>query len=278
MCWNKCEIMSDVSERATYPGDGSRKDILGRSYQHPPVVEALCELFFEESSWNDSLPEAFFESVKDVFPKRQIKDRQEVKVTMEEDVASAGVHKLTPVIQFVSDQSDQIIQVAENLLVVNQLRPYRHFEEWEGLIYEGLSIYNELASPKKITNIGVRYINLFEIPGPRFPMESYFNVFPNLPESLGDVHGSFSIKVDIPQPDQGHSVLITLATTTVETPTPGSQAFILDLHDRTAPDFGPREIDLVRDTVRIAHNNVVKAFEDSITDHLRELFEREQAK
>ncbi len=267
--------MSDTTECGTCSDDDSREEILDRSYRNPPVVEALCEIFFDESTWDDSIPDVFYEKVKDRFPNRQVKERREVRVTVEEDVASTGISKQPPVIQFLTEQKDQIIQVAENLLVVNQLSPYRHFEEWEGYVYEGLSLYNELASPKKITSIGVRYINLLEIPGPRFPMEDYFTIFPNLPESLGNAHGSFSIKVDIPLPEQRHLAQISFATTTVEEPVPRTQAFMLDLHDRASLELDPNGVDSIREAVRVAHDFVVKAFEDSITDKLRELIERE---
>ena len=265
--------MSADSEPGRYSGDHRQGEIPKRSYRNPPVVEALCEIYFAESSWDDTVPGAFYERIKSDFPVKRRREIQEAQITMGPDTASAGVQRLPPWMQFRTEEGNLMIQVAENLVVVNQLLPYRHFENWEPIIYETLNVYNEVALPERIVRMGLRYINRIEIPGTIIAMEDYFTIYPNLPPSLGNRHGAFLVRVEVPQPDPGHTVLITFGTSVPPQQVEGKQAFMLDLYDIAAQlDISPNENELNRE-IQQAHDNVVIAFEDSITDRLRELIE-----
>ncbi len=250
---------------------------LQRNYQKPPVVEALCEIYFRGSMWDDTIPGIFYEKVKQAFPKKQQREVQQAQITLERETATAGVQRLPSWIQFVSERGDRVIQIAENLLVVNQLRPYHHFSEWELVVYNALELYKEIAEPQKVDRCGIRYINRIEIPGTQVAMEDYFMIYPQLPESLGKTHGPFLVRVEIPQTEQAHVVLITFGTSTPRQSMDKKQVFLLDLYDIFTPDTSSDGIELRREIQR-AHDNVVMAFEDSITDQLRKLFNQEVQK
>ena len=250
---------------------------LQRNYQKPPVIEALCEIYFRDSTWDDTIPGIFYEKVKQEFPKKQQREVRQAQITLERETATAGVQRLPSWIQFVSERGDRVIQVAENLLVVNQLRPYQHFAEWELVVRNALKIYKEIAVPQKVDRCGIRYINRIEIPGTQVAMEDYFMIYPQLPESLGNTHGPFFVRVEIPQTEQAHVVLITFGTTTPRQSMDKKQVFFLDLYDIFTPDTSSNGIELRREIQR-AHDNVVMAFEDSITDQLRKLFNQEVQK
>ena len=262
--------MSTESTSSSSPIGHSHREIPERSYHNPPVVEALCEIYFAESSWDDTVPGAFYERVKSRFPRKQRREIQEAKITMGPETSTAGVQRLTPWMQFLTEDSSLMIQVAENLVVVNQLLPYRHFEDWEPIIYEALNVYNEVALPKNVVRIGLRYINRIEIPGTIISMEDYFTIYPSLPRTLGNRHGTFLVRVEVPQAELGHTVLITFGTFGSPQPARGKQAFMLDLYDRVSRTLEPNEAELKKE-VRVAHDNVVMAFEGSITDQLRGL-------
>jgi uncharacterized protein (TIGR04255 family) len=267
--------MSTELEHKRSPGDHPHREIPERSYRKPPVVEALCEIYFADSTWDDTIPGAFYERVKDEFPRKQQREIQEAQITLGQGTASAGVQRLPPWMQFLSENSNLMIQVAENLLVVNQLPPYRHFEDWEQVVYKALDVYEEVALPQRVARIGLRYINRIEISGTKISMEDYFTIYPQLPQSLGNTHGPFLVRVEVPQAEQGHTVLITFGTPVPPQPMEGKQAFMLDLYDMASLDIPLDEIELKKEIQR-AHNNVVMAFEDSITDQLRDLLEMEE--
>ena len=255
-------------------GDDPHREILERSYRKPPVVEALCEIHFADSTWDDTIPGAFYEKVKNEFPKKQQREIQEAQIALGRGTASAGVQRLPPWMQFVSEKGNLMIQVAENLLVVNQLRPYPHFAEWEPVVYQSLTVYSEVALPQRVAQIGLRYINWVEIPGTQIALEDYFTIYPQLPKSMGNAHGPFLVRVEVPQGEQGHIVLITFGTHIPPKPIKEKQVFMLDLYDIAKLDIRPDEIELKKQ-IQQAHDNVVMAFEDSITDRLRALFEME---
>ena len=256
------------------PGDDPPRAIPERSYRKPPVVEALCEVYFADSTWDDTIPGTFYERIKKEFPRRQQREIQEAQIALGRGTASAGVQRLPPWMQFLTEKGDLMIQIAENLLVVNQMRPYPHFEEWEPVIYRALAVYSEVALPQKVGRIGLRYINRIETPGKRIAMEDYFTIYPQLPKSLGNTHGPFLVRVEVPQAEQGQMVLITFGNDVTAAHAEGKQVFMLDLYHIATIDVPPDEIELKKQ-IQQAHDNVVMAFEDSITDRLRNLLEME---
>ncbi len=266
--------MSKEPPKINVPSDNRHSTAPERSYRKPPVVEALCEIYFADSIWDDTIPGTFYERIKHEFPKKQQREIQEAQITLGQDTASAGVQRLPSWLQFLSETSNTMIQVAENLLVVNQLHPYRHFEEWEQVVYRALNEYKAAASPQTVSRIGVRYINRIEIPGTQVSMEDYFAIYPQLPISLGNRHRSFLVRVEVPQVDQGHSVLITFGNSEPPQAMGEKLVFMLDLYDIAELNIPPDESEL-RAQIRQAHDNVVKAFEDSITNRLRDLLEVE---
>lgn len=245
-----------------------------RRYRNPPVVEALCEIYFADSAWDDTVPGAFYERIKRDFPQKRQRNIQQAEIALGPSELKAGVRHLPPWMQFVSHEKHRMVQIAQNLLVVNQLQPYPHFEEWEPEVYRALSIYRELAQPKNAARLGLRYINRVVIPGARVQMEDYFTIYPNLPPGLSDTHGSSLVRVEVPQIEHGHAVLITFGTAASETRKQDEQVFMLDLYDILQLEGSLEDIDF-KEEVQRAHNNLVVAFENSITDRLRGLFEPE---
>lgn len=266
--------MRSESRQQGFPHAGSERPISERRYRKPPVIEALCEIYFAGSAWDETIPGAFYERVKNDFPQKQQRTIQEAQITLGPGQALAGVRQLPPWMQFVSDEKHRMIQIAQDLLVVNQLVPYPHFEEWELEVYRSLQVYRGLAQPEKVARLGLRYINRVVIREDKVRMGDYFTIYPNLPQRLGDTHGSFMVRVEVPAFQQGHTVLITFGTAPPPKPDQVAQAFTLDLYDIAHLDASIDEAVLKKE-IRQAHDNIVVAFEDSITDKLRSLFEPE---
>lgn len=78
------------------------------------------------------------------------------------------------------------------------------------------------------------------------------------------------LRVEIPTQRQGHRLLVTFGSAPPEQP--DSMAFLLDFYD-VVERAGQVKLDAIREDVRTAHENVIEAFEASITDRLRTLFE-----
>ncbi len=248
---------------------------LERRYRKPPVAEALCEVVFAGSEWDQTVPGRMFERIRDRFPMKEEVGQFTVEIRGPHPGPSAEFRPDEPRLRFARGDRSQIVQIGRDLVVVNQLPPYAGFERWRPLVPEMVGIYRELARPTRIERIGVRYINRVVIPAVRFNMETYFRIYPMLPVELGDEHGRFLLRMEVPAKIGGHEFLVTISSAPPPVPE-GATAILLDLYDVTR--FRDGEIfDSVTTRLAEAHDNVVAAFENAITDSARALFEEEVA-
>jgi uncharacterized protein (TIGR04255 family) len=239
-----------------------------RRYKTPPVVEALAEVFFEGGQWDATIPGRFYELVRNEFPTVKQRNDIAVEVRLEEGASSAQTKLSEARSQFERADGSRIIQVGRNLVVVNQLRPYPHFEEWKPEVLSAVARYRELAKPTVMTRIGVRYLNRIEIPEPNYPMERYFALFPHIPKALGSTHGDFSMRLELEPGNPGHRLLVTFGSGPAEL---GRASLMLDFYDLAGP-VKPGAFDVLGDLLEKAHANIERAFESIITDETRALF------
>lgn len=245
---------------------------VGKKYKNPPVVEALCEIYFHESKWDGTLPGIFFEKVKENYPKKRELEQIDVQVSVSKEAQATQVQRGGRRIQFIKGDGSRLIQIESNLLVVNQLRPYTGFKNWQPVVDEMLRHYSEVAQPKGIRQMGIRYINRIIIPATTFKMEDYFKVYPEVPENLGAKHGKFMMRLEIPPKYKGHRLMVTFGTAPTESPETSTEMF--DIYDIFAL-LQPFPIEDVDKYIIEAHENIEVAFESSITDKARKLFAEE---
>lgn len=240
---------------------------MGQRYANPPVVEALCEIYTAGSEWDLVVPGLFYERVRDRFPKRGQARGVQIEVSVGAPDPATRVTPRETRSQFSREDGSRMIQVGRDLVVVNQLRPYPAFEEWRPQILEGLDLYRELARPSEVNRIGLRYLNQIVIPEAEVSMERYFQLYPELPKTLGSVHGSFMLRIELPTESPGHELVATFGSAPRDRE--GTQAFVLDLYDvARSPDF-----DAVPGQIEAAHAHIERAFEAILTDATRALFQ-----
>jgi len=244
---------------------------MGKKYQNPPVVEALCEIFFVNSQWDGALPGIFFERIKDTYPKRKELENIGVEVNFSQDVPDSTFKRGEKRIQFIKEDQSQLIQIEKDLLVVNQLRPYPRFEDWKPAIDRAICDYGDLAKPQGMRQLGIRYINRIVIPQSRFSMEDYFYLYPQIPENLGKVHGKFMMRLEIPSKHPGHLLVVTFGTAPAN---PSEISLLLDLYNIV--NFSQTlDIKDAERYIQEAHENIEVAFENAITQKTRDLFQEE---
>ncbi len=221
-------------------------------YPNPPVVEALCEVFLRGSAWDPTVPGLFYERVRANYPKRGQQDIPD-----------------EPQARFVRDDGSRMIQLARNLLVVNQLQPYPRFEDWRPEVLSALDVYREVATPTGIDRIGLRYINRVSIPAKAADMKEYFRLYPEIPDEFGAGQGAFMVRVEVEAKPANHSLVVTLGSAP---PNPeGGSAFMLDLYETVVPRNGA-DFDSAASLIDEAHANIERVFENLITDAARALF------
>lgn len=242
---------------------------MGRRYRNPPIIEALCEFRFEPSaSWDLTIPGLIYEKTREGFPRRHQAKAFEVSVA----ASPGGVEQqvlTTDRVQFLREDEKALIQVGPNLLAVNHLKPYPTWQDFLPLIRQGFDAYLEVASPKGIQRVGLRYINRIEIPGQRIELEDYFEFRPFVGPKLPQDFGSFIVGIQVPYENSRDSLRL-LANAAVETP--NIFAVMLDL-DYFLAQPGQVHLGNVFEWVEVAHSRVEEVFEACITDRLRETFE-----
>lgn len=188
-----------------------------KKYKYPPVNEALCEFQFESDSWDLAVPGLVYERVQDTFPKR----RPAKVVTVSLSPTSESLKQQVQTeerVRFLRNDEKALIQVGRCFLAINHLKPYSSWREFLRLIEQGLTAYREIAAPKCIQRVGLRYINRIEIREKSIELENYFHFRPFVgPELLQDID-AFICGIQVPFEGSRDTLRLQLASTTAKDP------------------------------------------------------------
>lgn len=243
---------------------------MGRVYASPPLVEALCEFRFEPSQpWDWTVPGLVYDKVKSEYPKKRQQNIVEVELRMEQEELAQRLKGGVARMQFLREDERALIQVGPDLLTINHLKPYPNWKTLRGMIVHALDVYRQVAAPKGIRRIGLRYINKIEIPEPRVEIEHYLLAVPKVPEAIPQVFATFVQRVEIPfEPANG---MLILQSGSVRDASREGTAFMLDLDFFTLL-ADKVTLDSAIEWVERAHDEVERTFEECITDKTRALF------
>lgn len=242
---------------------------MGRLYKNAPVIEALCEFKFQpDSKWDYTIPGLIYEKVKAQFPER----KQENLLAFEFEPKEKGIHQRVKgpgiKMQFRRADGKALVQVAPNLLAVNQLQPYPTWPEFKKMILEAYSIYIELAQPNAIERIGLRYINQIDLPERSFDLERFLQVYPNFPKGYPENYGNLLLRAEFPYEEEQEVLVLILASAP---PSEGIfSRLILDL-DYGMPKVSGMALKEIDERLERAHIRIEQVFEASITDETRRL-------
>lgn len=242
---------------------------MGRRYGNAPVVEALCEFQFVPSvPWDLTFPGLVYDRLRAQFPKRRQAKTFEVDLSTE----AQGVQQkvvTTDRVQFVREDEKALVQLGQDLLAVNHLRPYPTWDEFKPLIQMAFEKYCEVAEPKGIQRLAVRYINRFEFPADRLNLEDYLEFRPYLGPQLPQDIGPFVLATQVPY--QGGDDVLRLRLSSAESPKAGVTALLLDLEYSTAPT-SQVPLSSASEWIQAAHDRIEQVFEATVTPKLRATF------
>jgi len=245
--------------------------MMGRKYRNPPLVEALCEFkFIPNQPWDLTLPGLIYEKVRGKFPDK----RQQIGIGVQFVSTEKGLeHKVEPTpprVQFHKKDKTALIQVAPDLLAINQLKPYPTWNKFKPMILEGFKVYKEIADPKGFRRIGLRYINILEFKDEKIELKDYFQYYPFIPDNMPRLHGPFLTRVEFPYEKRNEKLILTLSS--LISKKPDIIPILLDLDYAMAE---PEYISLgqISEWLDKAHERVENAFEACITNKARDIFE-----
>jgi uncharacterized protein (TIGR04255 family) len=244
-------------------------------YENPPIVEAICEFRFEPGQpWDLTVPGLAYAKLKGEFPKRRGVPGFQVEWLRGSGPTETaqGLASQIARIQFLREDEKALVQVADNFLAINHLKPYPAWQVFREMISRGLEAYREVAIPKGFKRIGLRYINRIAVPEERVEIEDFLVAVPKIPAVLPQVFAAWAQRVEVPFEDANGVLALQSGSVKGEE---AAQAFLLDL-DFTS--LKPQEVtlDKAMDWVERAHELVENAFEACITPRARELFKEVQ--
>lgn len=241
------------------------------TYPRPPLIEALCEIYFDPGQeWDVTLLGLYYERIKSEFPVKRELRNLEVSVQsgpqqFAQEIREAGVR-----MQFSRADKTAMVQVAPNLLVVNQLPPYPTWAEFRALIGERLTDYVAVAKPKGLARIGLRYINRFNFAPGEFEFARYFARAKFIPPALFEAAGQFLFRLELAQTEQ-ERLLVTMSSIPIEPP---QASIVLDLDHVSIGSRSP-DVAVILAHLDTAHDRIEAVFEDCLTDDLRRTLGRE---
>jgi uncharacterized protein (TIGR04255 family) len=240
-------------------------------YKQPPVVEALIELQFDESAPDPGAGPRMYEAWKGDVKHRETMMSQHIHFSLGPQPAPPPAPPPTPTDRLWFDVPRWVVQVGPGILSVHIVeQPYPGAEIFRPLFAEALKRYLAIFEkpPTQLKRAAMRYLNRLNLPlGEDGNVAPWLNVGVSVPASLEQrVNGfTFQIHADISEMQAG---LICGLRTGAATET--EQEVLLDLLVQSSTN--PVPIDALDEWLDRAHDEIVAAFEGSITDEARSAF------
>ncbi len=247
-------------------------EIARRKYEHSPIIEVLCDIQFEKVPNDLNKWQKFHKRIFDKYPNAGTGK----KITLLER-KNEGEEGSTPELievearRFANDEKTKIIQVSEGTIVYNDIEtPYKGYESFKDDFMKIIGSYIEINNPQKVERLEVRYIN--EI---RFSLESsfefteihkYFNFAPRVDGNIL----SFQFQFQVKSFHDGHFLFVTLMTLPLETDSTET-AYLIDIQNIFLTT-NVVDINDIEATLRDAHENIGRVFENIITPETRAIF------
>ncbi len=243
---------------------------MGRKYKNSPIIEAVCEFRFQPgAAWEKSFPDRIHEELHETFPIKRPITAFQSSLTIDSRGSQQHLQQ-TNTLQALREDETASVMIDVDRIAVIHAKPYPAWEVFQPLIKQGLAAYRNVATPKGLHRVGLRYINQIEMPGEQVDLSEYLNFFPVLNWRLTTAYGPFAMMMQIPFDDDRDILNLRLSSGAVNSP--DAMAVILDF-DYFSGQSGAMNFEQVFDWLEEAHSRVESAFEGCIKDSLREIFE-----
>lgn len=246
-------------------------DTLPRRYKHPPITEAVIEIRFEQAVPIDKL-----EQVANKIKSNYVFLDPENTVEFQFDAGNqqASVATQSTGFRLNSINRDELTIVKTNAFACSKLAPYTGWEKLEHRGKRDWSILKKIIGFLRLTRVGIRYINRLDIPATPeqgIRLEEYFRIFPRIPEDSFKSISNYAMQVSMGIGEENFGVTVNAAS--VPSPLVGYLSCALDIDLFRDVDLPTRDEDI---WAMIAEMRAMKnrAFENSITDKARSLFQQ----
>jgi len=211
-----------------------------------------------------------FEKLNGEYPIKESRIGQDVQIKADQK----GIrHRVIPSERaiFLSENRLSLIQLGENVLSINALKPYPGWENFQPRIRRTFDTVRSIINPKGIDRIALVYVDKIEIPGSQIEMEDYFNFLPHLGPGLPQSYVSFLVGCEIPYNKERD--ICKLQLTAAMPDDKKNSAFVLTTEYFLAKKRGI-SLDDIPAWIEDAHTVVDTLFKGCITEKLEKLFVR----
>lgn len=241
-----------------------------KKYINPPLIEAVCDFVFGDGSDNlVDIQDKFGELVKDRLPVRRERKDISVKIQNENNQISSNSEERVVMIQYVDETNNRMAQVGQNILAVNQLRPYKTWEEFLPFILEMLSKYLDASKHLRLQQVGVRFINHIKIQTNEMKTTDFFKMGIVIPDGISAELSKFAYMTEH-RYNNGDDVL-QISFQTLPAVKEGDFEFILDLNYLVTKP-GSNELAQIELLLKRAHDVLDNTFESVLTEKCKTHF------
>ena len=159
-----------------------------------------------------------------------------------------------------------VIQARLTRFTLSLLHSYEDWDSFRGRARSYWPYYRDVAQPKNISRVGVRYINRIDVPRSEL-IKDYLKDVPGIPNELTGGEDHFFLQLKKELPDISSTLVLNYAT--VGPTDPETKSIILDIDIHREGEWNPNDdnawtfLDQLRDRKN-------KIFETCITDKFRE--------
>lgn len=240
------------------------------TFRNAPITEALIDLRCELPPETDlTVLARYQDDIRDRFPDRRDRTAWQVEFLggQPEQIRSSGGQDGY---LFESPVEKKVVQARLDGFTFSKLKPYDNWVAFRDEAFELWRHYVDVARPKRVTRIAVRYINSINVPLPFQDFKEYILTVPEIAPSVNQLLGTFFMRLVIPYPEAEAVAIVTEAMEPVsENSQVAPLVFDIDAF---------REVDLDRDSdtvwqsldaLRQLKNEI---FFNSLTNKAKDLF------
>ena len=139
----------------------------------PPMVEALCEFFFE-GEWDWTIPGRFSAEVTADYPQTREKYVARVQLSANEKEEPTGPYR----VQLLNAEVSRAVQLGKNWLGVHRMQPYGDWKAFKTQIEEALALYRRIARPDRLFDVNLYFRHQIDLPVQGAPLPQLLPQFP----------------------------------------------------------------------------------------------------
>lgn len=244
-------------------------------YKRPPITEAIVEIRFATPIDADAIIKTG-PAFRQFYPLEQIVKNVNVAVGVPVDNNDAPTAQINQENGHRRSSSDltELVLMWPFTFVISQLAPYPGWDAFFARFVRDWTLWKKALGYRKISRVGVRYINRIDIrlvpDHPVIEEAEFLNVYPHLPEALGATFG-YGVQAVLGISDIGCKLV--LNSSVVPSPLLNHGSFLIDqdIAKEVDPPQSDEQLYELLKAIRVKKNSV---FKSCITDRARELFER----